>query len=268
MFSELSSLPLPDNTFMRGSVEVRRSTEEEQQEYLQYLQEVVNELKRILGDEGWWIIGGMSRDAHLGNADFVVKSPDGAWRDVDILVTTRNQAKLKEFQTQYQGPLSVGGGALQSCMYIDDASVTLQYGGVREAVPRETFDTEQVRLGTVDFPSVPLATLFHLYAVGDRPHGRMREKDFLNALDIGRHMRSHPDTDHPEELYAEYHRFARRKNNTDEVGYAQRLRRAIIWYKESKFNKMFPIDGPQIRPVLEHVWKMMGDFQVSMNARA
>jgi hypothetical protein len=237
----------PESVYIRAGVEVRPSTPKERTEYLNEFGKVIDIFTDLAGGrEGWWVIGGMARDAYLGNDEFVVGDTRGNWRDVDFLTTDRNKHLIEETRRRYKGPIPIDGTSVQHFIELPDTenvkSPVLKFGALKVSVPKSTFDTVNTKIGRVEFPTLPAQTLFHLYAVGDRPDGKMRKKDHLNAIDLARYIRHQPDPEHPDELYEGFHRFAREKNRPGQVSITSKARNVARKYIDSPLNKRFPIN--------------------------
>lgn len=249
-----------ESAMMEGVVSSEYTAE--QQSYLLSLGELVEFLDEGLGQDSWWVVGGLSRDAHLGKKDFTVKYQDGGLRDVDILVREdKKRLYYHELAPLYQGPLRLAGESLGTNIQIGDNRVDLRFGKILVGVPPETFNTEVLSVGDVKFPSVPLNTLFHLYAVGDRPFGKMRQKDFLNALLIGRFMMENPNDKYPESMYEGFHEFAYRKNQLREDQFMLCLRGLAHAYSISPLNKILPMSDSTTRKALIHLWSMLTEIR-------
>jgi len=241
-------------SYRRAGVEVRPSTPQERQEYLKEFQRVIDSLREKCGGfSGWWIIGGIARDALLDKQDFVVKSPQGRWRDVDVLFNRNNKNALDDLKSWYTGFLPVGGVSIQSFVDISE-QVTLKRGALRIVVPQKVFETQMLRIGEIEFPSVSAQTLLHLYAVGDRPGRHMREKDFLNALDLAKNVHQHPESAFPERLYEGFHLFAKEKAKPSWTGTVRDLG---VWYRNSYLNRIFPINSGLARKLVFHAFELL-----------
>jgi hypothetical protein len=227
----------------RAGIEVRKSTEGERRQYLSELAVVFSFLEGALGSEGWWVIGGIARDAILGNSEFVVKSPDGQWRDVDMLCDNRRKKLFARARGEYNGFLELGGSSLQPFVDIPENGLpAIKIGSIQEVVPSKVFDTVRLQIGNVSFPSLPAPTLLHLYALRG-----MRRKDFLNALDLARHIRKNPDESHPESLYKGFHRFSHRVHKGRTL--TQLVRKVGFSYRDSELNRILPINEGPLRKI-------------------
>ncbi|MBM3209354.1 hypothetical protein FJZ40_03625 [Candidatus Shapirobacteria bacterium] len=225
----------------------------------QYFLSEFGNVMRILTEEargvdGWWVIGGLARDAILGKPDFATRDTKGGWRDIDVLCSKERAATLTKAQRRYAGPLHVGGGILQTCIRVPaNGDVSLENGPTRQAVPRETFDTRIVSLDTVSFPALPARTLLHLYCLMG-----MRSKDFVNALALARYLQLNPEPNYPEPLYAGFHKFARATKLTDNKSVSRSLMRAAVLYRESPLYAALPITHAPLRILMGTAWDAVG----------
>jgi len=237
----------------RLGLEIYPSTVEERQRYAAEFRTVIDSLaEKCGGYSGWWVVGGIAREVTIGNQDFTVKSPGGRWRDVDFLFDRKNRHALETLD--YSGFLSLGGATLQSCVDISPDHAILRHGRVKVEVPPKVFETQFLSLGDVRFPSLSAQTLLHLYAVGDRPKGHMRTKDFLGALDLARYNRKHPQEGFSEKLYEGFHAFSDKKA---EPGFMTSAREIATWYRTSRYNDVFPINRGVGRKIAFHVLELL-----------
>lgn len=246
----------------RGNVRVVESTPEDREKYLSHLKTLFSFIKEeAKGFEGWWVIGGIARDAFLHPNSFVTMSPDGQYRDVDLLFSQQNKDLAQKIRKENPTPISVGA-VFHNFAEITPVSATLRYGKIQINVPVQTFATQIVNLGEVEFPTVPVETLFHLYCLGENHEGKMREKDFLNAFDLARYIKANPDPRYPESFYRGFHKFSKLRNaaKTDLNSFLYGLARE---YKNSPLNKILAVNDPRLMPLFEHVWQICGDFSLS-----
>jgi len=235
---------LPDRVInTRGNVRIVESTPQDREVYLTHLHNLLTVVEQEAGGkEGWWVIGGIARDAVLQKEDFVVMSPEGTWRDVDILFSQAKKDLAVKVRRENPTPLSIGA-VYHNIAEIKPSEATLKFGKINVSVPPQV----------IEFPTLSAETLFHLYCIGDRPEGKMREKDFLNALDLGRSIAQNPDPKYPESLYAGFHEFSKLKNST---------KGGLNNFLYSPLNKVIAINNPRIMPVLEHIWQACGDISL------
>lgn len=236
----------------RGGVSFVESTTESREFYFHNLQILIEKVKDLAGgNEGWWVVGGIARDALIGKEKPVVVSPEGALRDVDFIFSSRKRSIGSRIRKNNPTSIPVGM-PFEWCLKVEDDKTEVRLGKINLELPRKTFETHTLSLGGVSFPSLPIETLFHLYCLGERPGGKMREKDFLNALDLARQIKNNSNPRYPESLYENFHQFAKRKNET-EISLCQGLMSLARAYRNSSLNNFFPIGKAAsfLRPIWE-----------------
>ncbi|MCL5432651.1 MAG: hypothetical protein M1524_00860 [Patescibacteria group bacterium] len=262
---ELQSNP-SRRIYYRGNIAVVESTEEDRSLYLGYLREVLSNLTEEAGGlEGWWVVGGIARVAVLGEKDFPVISPQGSFRDVDIVVSEDKKNIIHNAIKKDRTPIHFGGGCLQPVIRVNKGKdPVLQYGQVRVSVPSKTFETQIISLGGIDFPTLPTRTLLHLYGIGRH----MREKDVLNAMALARYIRENPDPRYPEELYESFHEFINRKNRAGGQSVSGVLLKLAYLYRESPLNNIVPITQEGcLSKILMGIWQKTGDLERAISTK-
>lgn len=244
-----------DNGIFR--MEDQDSSIKEREKYCNELSRAVKHIQETVGsDNGWWLIGGLARDAIMGNDHFAVRNAKGELRDVDLLLTDENKHVAARIQQTNPSDLPIGTGFNNICS-ISKEKAELRFGGLIRSVPREVFTTQQTVLKGIEFPTMPPSTLFHMLAVGRPLYGPMREKDFSHALELGRYLRNHPDERLPEEDFMAFHEFGSRQTKLP-GGLTQLIHRAGQAYMNSRFEKKASIRSPEIRRTLERLWDAAG----------
>jgi len=246
-----------DVTFYeRGRIIVRKSSEQERGEFLFYVGQALKHIESYAGNEGWWVVGGIAREAYLNNKIFVVRSPEGDWRDMDLLCDNQRAPKIRSAVDTYKGPLHIGGGSMQMYVHITEGVAFLRSGKTLIEVPRPVFDTNVVSLNGLLFPTLPCNTLLHLYLL----HGRMREKDFYSALDLARVLNSLDQNEYPEEMYIGFHEFFDRVYGIDrKMDWINYLKAAAYAYRNSRLNKLLPINSGPARNFLFKLWDSLNE---------
>lgn len=241
-----------------GNIPVVESTAEERAQYLKYFETVVSLLKEWAGGtNGFWIVGGLARDAVMHNENFVVMDVNGNWRDIDILVDSDHIFLIDRLRKENPTPV-LAHGATHNVLKITKTNVLAEFGSISIPLSKEVFYTQMISLGNVDFPSLPANTLLHMYSLGERPRGKMREKDFINALALARHLKNYPDPQFREESYSGFHEFARLRNVKKQKSVSYYLLVLARAYRESFMNKIVPINSKNLMPILEHVLQIIG----------
>ncbi len=236
----------------RGGVSFVESTTESREFYFHNLQILIEKVRDLAnGNEGWWVVGGIARDAWIGKKKPVVASPEGTLRDVDFVFSSRKRLIGSKIRRSNPTPIPVGM-PFQWCLKVEDDKAEIRLGKINLEVPKKTFETHTLSLEGVGFPSLPIETLFHLYCLGERPGGKMREKDFLGALDLARQMKDNSNPRYPKSLYKNFHQFAKRKNGT-EIGFCQGLMSLAGAYRNSSLNNFFPIG--KVASFLRPIWE-------------
>lgn len=231
---------------------IRPSTPEEREEFLSYFRETLNVISGV-ANGGWWVVGGVARDAIVNRKAFTVKQSDGEWRDLD-LITSGEVAKAILARMRFaRMPLHVGMSMNTTVRAGEEWR--LGFGRIRMAVPKQAFETVFLRLGDVEFPSFSPQTLLHLYCAGERPGGRMRDKDYLNVWKLAEYIRVNPDPNFPESLYRSFHQFSHQKNGRK--SFEQFAMDMAIAYRNSPANRYLPINHPAVLPLVERVWEFI-----------
>lgn len=229
----------------------------DQETYFRQFGNIIDTISnRAGGTEGWWIVGGLARDAITGNPTQIVK-PTGELKDVDVIFSNPNKHLGAEIQKENESPLYVGT-SLQNVVNVEETGeVSLRLGKVEVSVPPETFTTQLQTLHGVQFPTLPAETLYYLYCAGYRPDGKMREKDIQGAKELADYIAAHPNPTYPSELYTPFLTFFDRTNKDPDFNPSKILMEAGQKYMNSKMNRIVPLDSPKIRKPLEKVWNFV-----------
>lgn len=221
---------------------------------------IQNVTERAGGTEGWWVIGGLARDAITGNETEFIK-PDGHVKDVDIIFSNSLKHLGPELQKENKSPLYIGT-SLQNVVNVEpNEKASLKLGKVEVAIPPETFTTEMQNLHGVDFPTLPPETLYYLYCAGYRPDGKMREKDIKGAKELADHLVAKPNPKYPSALYTPYLTFYDQTNKDVGFNLSKILMEAGQKYMSSRMNDVIPLNSPKIRKPLEKVWGLVQKAQ-------
>lgn len=229
-----------------------KGDEEERRGYLLKVSEALNHIRSEVGNDGWWVVGGIARDAYINNGEFAVRNPEGGLRDMDILCKNSIAPALDKAVGTYKGPLHIGGALTRLFLNVGDNEALLTYRKTHVPVPYEVFNTFDMNFQGVEFPTLPCNTLLHLYLLA----GKMREYDFANALDLARAL---PEVNQPtyedETLYKGFHKFHKevyfKGRGGDDVCL---LKTVATAYKNSLLNKIVPINSPAMRKFLYLLW--------------
>ncbi len=231
----------------------RESTPEERREFLDYFKETINTINQV-AVTNWWMVGGVARDATVGKKNFTVKQSTGEWRDLDIVASRETAKAITAIMKSKGTPLHVGMS--MNTVIKPQGESQLQFSELKMKVPDIVFETKLLRLGEVEFPSFSAQTLLHLYCTGERPGGKMRDKDFLNVLELARFIKNNPDSKYPESLYEGFHRFSRLKNKSSK-SFEQFVMDIAVGYRNSRLNDYLPINHPTVLPIVEHIWEII-----------
>ncbi len=214
-------------------------------QYLKQLGSVVSNITEITGGNKWWVIGGIARDAIIGNRNFSFVDCYNQTRDTDILLSTGCAAKAPEIRSlKTQIPLGV---RFHNFIEVSASEATLCFGRIKKPVSPDLFDTQIVQLGDVPFPTLPALTLQHIYLID----GKMRPKDFQNCFTFSRYI-FEMGLSKDEEKYRVFHNFLRERDT--QFNFTKILMNMVRKYRNSPLHSLLPFTHPKLYPLVECVW--------------
>ena len=240
-----------------GEKEALRVKGWDRESYLTAFSQSVFMLKEGIGEAGWWVVGGMAREAWRKNEDFAIytrdKTKKGELRDIDILIGIEDQNTFDEVR-KYNDTGLGWGSSFRWYLRVGKEQAFLKYGQHRVDLPMQVFEPQMVSLGGVDFPTVFPRTLLHMYAV----HGALNNK-FEDALKLARIVKLHPEVDLPESEYIGFHKFMSIRSDLRKNPVGWVLDRMAKLYLRSPMNKVFSLSDSRIMPLIKKIWWGVGN---------
>lgn len=207
-------------------------------------------LEREFNTSGWWIIGGVARDAYMKNEDFPFQQSDGSMRDVDILVTQDKISSLpKILQLAKQEDLLPIGTFTSRIVRIEDRKVSLKFGNIKADVQPSLFETRYLPFANGTIPTLPPKTLLYLMQI----MGIQRDKDVKNIDILTAYNSAHPHESPDEEQYAAFKAFVEKVGQDKSL--SSYFLRAGVVLRESPIGRRIPFHDPKFRPFLDRLWE-------------
>lgn len=219
--------------------------------FLGYLDQLVANIRRQTGgNDGWWVVGGLARDAMVGRPQPPVKYECGNWRDVDLLFSAPLLHIGRRIRRRNTTPLDLEIVTSNIVVVHPGERAYLKAGRASVDVSPDLFERQMVSLDGVEFPTLPASTLLHMYCVGIHMHGATKKSDVAHMYALARLARLAKTGARafPHELYEGFHHFARLKSGME---WANQLAQ---WYWQSPLQRIVPLNHVYLYPCLERLW--------------
>ena len=163
----------------------------------------VGNLDTLLKENGidYFVVGSVARYAYMGKSI-------NEKNEIDVLVLDPNRFDdarniFDKVEDRNRG-IKIDS-SLNGYMICDDKeNIILKHGNLEHKIPTNLVEEKRVSAGSSKFSTLPPETLLHTYLLAG---GKMREKDWGNALDFGRWINKNRKYDHKELII--FHEFGK-----------------------------------------------------------
>src|SRR3989344_1311899 len=132
-------------------------------------------------------------------------------RDIDIIYANQPydsrvksvEQMVREFNSTHSNTYLDDNFSRDRWIIFGEKSASLNHGRYNVEIPLKVFNKTKAGVLGLEYPTLPLSTLFHIMGV----QGELRGKDMSKVLIMARTLRQHPSLEYPSELYEPFHEF-------------------------------------------------------------